>query len=425
MIFYCIFFRSCVEFLLQTTSEYCWNGKKFIWNLKPVIHAKYIDNYVKKLKKLKNNIPIFKEPIASQSNIKNNNKTPKTDKQKLKKVSGSTFTKQLNNLLRMIQPNEALLFTRINMIRQDIVEILKSTHPIDSTNVIPFGSSVSGLATIDSNIDLSLEINEINIKLIVHKIIDLLDDNPQIIDSITSNAVAKIPVIQFYHMPTKSNVDLSFNNSTKRDNANMIKFCVSLDSRIKTLYLIVKYWGKKLSLTGSVSTVDSYFVFMMVVFYVQQASVSLLPHFSLIKNLYSNWSYNPRFVETSRNCQMKMIDLLAGFFEYYSKFKFSANVICPINATAVRRRQFSTDNVELKYKLELNTACILDPLQDDTLVECNWSKKKLKSFSAACEEAFNKIQQSRSPESDKFLHFRKFFTKKTYDSLRRTKKAKS
>lgn len=202
----------------------------------------------------------------------------------------STFDEQLNKLLDLIQPANDDLSSRAEIVSKDIMNILKYTF--SEGKAIAFGSAITGLACLTSDIDIYYDINmpkndknnDIKYggktawsqKAIFQEVKCLLYEHPDVISKILPIPMAKTPVIKFNHISTNSNVDIIFKNSLGVYNTNLIKYCLTFDDRIKPMIIFIKYWAKELKLIGK-GRMTNYAITMMVFFYLQQDNISLLP----------------------------------------------------------------------------------------------------------------------------------------------------
>lgn len=359
-----------------------------------------------------------------------NNETSEFETIKIELQSELSFDKQLEKFMNLIQLDEKELAIRTESVCNSIVNILKCSFP--TGRAVPFGSSITGLAMKGSDLDIFFDIdmpifdNDDELKTIpqyckrkfwtpksiLRQVKSLLYKNRPIITKIIPIPHAKTPIIKFHHVPTNTDVDISFKNGFGAFNSKMIKFCLNFDSRIKPLIMIIKYWGQKLELTGS-GRITNYSIVMMIFFYLQQADISLVP---IIKNLqsscepviYKGWliSFNSNYPKTTDNCLKTIPELLRGFFEFYAKFNYATNVICPFDGTAPTRSDFKKiiENEGCIYdspQLE-SSAFLQDPIQLNHNTIGNWNARLLQSFVTACNEAVGMFD-SLTSESNNLL----------------------
>ncbi|XP_044011521.1 speckle targeted PIP5K1A-regulated poly(A) polymerase-like [Aphidius gifuensis] len=395
----------------------------------------FLDNWKLNIKKRVIDVQIL--PIRKNKQKKDDNETSKVnlneiDNLKLELEKESSFDKQVDKFMSLVQPNEIDLKLRIDAVCNSIMKILKSTFPHGES--VPFGSSTTGLALIGSDLDVFYDINqpiyndddeqfkiryengERNLwtpKLIFREVKSLLYKHRTAYQTIVPIPQAKIPVIKFHHVSTNTDVDLSFKDGLGSCNSKMIKFFLTLDKRIKPLIVIIKYWAKKLELTGS-GRITNYSIVMMILFYLQQNNISLIPTIKALQIncppvIYKNWlvSFDSNFKINNDNCTKNIPQLLCGFFKFYSEFNFATKIICPYDGISLLRNDFKKlhdSNKNVNYELlRLDTvACLQDPIQLNFNIIGSWTPKILQTFVTACNEA-SKMFDAINNETDNLL----------------------
>ncbi|XP_044011589.1 speckle targeted PIP5K1A-regulated poly(A) polymerase-like [Aphidius gifuensis] len=337
----------------------------------------------------------------------------------------SSFYSQLPILMAEIQPNEMSLIRKTDDTCRGIKKMLEKSFP--NCEAIPFGSSVTGLALIDSDLDVYLLTNESIVddnnsqttihgtekiwtqKLIFREVKTCLYKNRNIIKNIVPIGSAITPVIKFHYIPTDTDVDITFKNSLGVHKSNLIKFCLNLDSRIKPLIMIIKFWGKELHLTGG-RKITNYFVLMMIFYYLQQPDISLIPKINVLQSncekiIYEGWqvNFNQDYPKTTSNCNKTISQLLCGFYKFYSTFDFTSRVICPLYGTAPLRNDFLNSTLGQKYNFDFSglteSASLHDPIKLDYVIK-GWSPIRLNNFIVACKQAYEKCCQSSDNSLD-------------------------
>lgn len=183
---------------------------------------------------------------------------------------------------------------------------------------------------------------------------------------------ARTPIIKFIYSPTNISCDIAFNNALAVHNSRLIKLYLCQDPRFRPTMMILKFWISNYELNRGYK-MSKYFLILLFIFYLQQPAVRLVPPIMNLKRrrepeIVEGWPvyfdekqtyYQPS--ENSKNISIP--DLLHGFFEFYSKYDFEKNVICPIDGFSHDRSVFSDVNTIPKsmqyYKEYLET--IEDP----------------------------------------------------------------
>lgn len=156
---------------------------------------------------------------------------------------------------------------------------------------------------------------------------------------------AKIPIIKFTHGPSNISCDVNFKNELGIHNSNLIRHCLTYDSRLKPAMVIIKYWAKEYNFT-TVGRMTNYSLAMMFLFYLQQPSVALIPTIHEMKEnspplIIEGWQVNFSYDYPHKNdSKMSIQELVCGFFKFYSEFDFCNLIICPLDGVARPRKVF-------------------------------------------------------------------------------------
>lgn len=213
---------------------------------------------------------------------------------------------------------------------------------------MPFGSIVTGMAITNSDADCYVQIPE-RFKdpkeSYVKKAEALFRRHPHIFRQVMSIPRAKVPIVKFFHVPTKRECDLSFTSPAGVYNSELIGFMFTLDPRVLPLAIIIKYWSKVHNLTGT-NLFSNYSLLMLIMFYLQE--VNVLPSVEWMQEnaeprYVDNWNSGflanvHKYAHSENNSPLHR--LLGGFFEYYSRFDFGKYVVSPFVGHPVERDCF-------------------------------------------------------------------------------------
>lgn len=163
------------------------------------------------------------------------------------------------------------------------------------------------------------------------------------IKSLRTITNTRCPVVSFFHDKANINCDLSLNNFLAFENSKLVKVYTDLMPNLKKLIFVLRYWFKQKNLHSS-SKFNSYTIIWMAIFYMQQMNVAYLPTVQHLNKLTSSvmevhgWdcafetdlakikaSQPESFQKNKQINENNMNDLLKGFFEFYSSFKFSTS----------------------------------------------------------------------------------------------------
>uniref|UniRef100_A0A0C9RTJ9 Tut1_1 protein n=1 Tax=Fopius arisanus TaxID=64838 RepID=A0A0C9RTJ9_9HYME len=308
----------------------------------------------------------------------------------------------------------------VAMVCSSLDSAMKQLFP--RCRAIPFGSSVTGLSLTGSDLDVFLDIREPIIedddstlgcpsgwtpKTIFKGVKRVFYKNRPVFTQIVPIPMAKIPVIKFHHTASDMDCDISFKDGLGVHNSQLIKYLLTLDSRIKPLVVILKYWARNLDISGS-GKINNYSLVMLIVFYLQQASVNLLPSIKELQKVHQRvyireWqvNFNTDYPSTSENNSSSLLELLQGFFKFYSDFDFSTRIIRPLEGSSVLRKEFKKEMEAChrsRYVESLHLdrhACLQDPIQLDYNITSGWATKEIQGLKLSCLLALEVFESMR------------------------------
>ncbi|CAH0559982.1 unnamed protein product [Brassicogethes aeneus] len=271
----------------------------------------------------------------------------KNDPQLLPQIENvASFDQQLQILMRTLQPNLEAEFAKYHQICIDLKQAL--VHFFPQCLIYPFGSTISGVCFNLSDVDVYVENMRFNSEKDVKclfKAKSALARSRRFANIIVIPK-AKIPILKTVHVRTKINVDINCKNMLGVFNSQLIKYYIDVDSkRVKPLIMAIKYWAKVQKITGSNHLITNYSLCMLIIFYLQQhfsiPSVRELQRDPSVRHLQNGW--NGAF--TPIHCSNPLgnattLELLKGFFTYYSTFKYKSHIICPYLGKCLEKSTF-------------------------------------------------------------------------------------
>ena len=164
----------------------------------------------------------------------------------------------------------------------------------------------------------------------------VIRSHPDVVDHFLVSQ-ARVPIVKFVHAPSGISCDVSCNNTLGVSNSTLLRAFQEVDPRVRPLMMTVKFWAKTQRFVGSPeSNLNSYALCLLVVFYLQRASI--LPSVETLQRdedvkLSSGW--NVAFRTPDRVCDLTgdsggVFELLKGFFRFYKDFDSTAQVVCPL-----------------------------------------------------------------------------------------------
>ena len=89
---------------------------------------------------------------------------------------------------------------------------------------------------------------------------------------------AKVPIVKFYHSPTRVEADISLYNVLAQENTAMLRFYAAIDERVKVLGYLTKLFAKRCDIgDASRGSLSSYAYILMLIHFLQQCEPPVLP----------------------------------------------------------------------------------------------------------------------------------------------------
>jgi DNA polymerase sigma len=239
---------------------------------------------------------------------------------------------------------------------------------------------------------------------------------------------AKVPILRTMHIQTQMDCDVNFTNPQGYFNSCFINFIMNFDERIHSLAVIIKYWIGLNRHHVEQKQLNSYCIINLLLYYLQQLELPLLPPIFLLQiNVepvrYGPWNfaYDRSFCSKKRNT-MSVFELLEGFFKFYARFDYNETVICPLYARTFDRSYF-TYNLnknprifqefrgyafaveQLRYqRLQTRTSmCVQDPFELNSNIARSVLAKTLKQWVVLNKFAVDICEQYLDESKSEFL----------------------
>lgn len=271
----------------------------------------------------------------------------------LKELTFCESGKEVNVLLTYLQPSRSSWIKIKDQIYNDMLRLLK---PLNFEKLLVFGSTLTGLDFVGSDLDYHVQlkrppIESDDVKDIVNKTAKLTrnyqNQEFRIIYTITS---ARVPIIRLLHQRTRTTCDVNFTSQFGYYNSCFIGNVLCYDCRIKDLAVILKLWSKSHKIAEKM-IISNYCLIMLMIFYLQNLEQPMLD--TIKKNQESReprvldpkykWNiyFNDSINKTQDN-RLSTRQLLVGFFEFYHKLNFDRYVVSLYNGDLILRQDFDT-----------------------------------------------------------------------------------
>ncbi|XP_074652029.1 poly(A) RNA polymerase, mitochondrial-like [Tubulanus polymorphus] len=238
--------------------------------------------------------------------------------------------------------------------------------------VFPFGSSASGLARHNSDLDIILSLGQqnsnakadSNLRFMTRKLhpdenhnkqftkrtLDVIANTldlflPQY-EQVQSILNARVPIVNFKHDATNITCDLSLNNRSGILMSEVLFTLCQLDSRFRSLLFILRKWAsnKGLTLTRPGPRFSNFMLGCLVIHFLQTRPVPILPPLNRIISKDNEILTEYWTLPKSEN-QEDLGELLLGFYEYFANFPFHNQAISLLDGvkTFKQERTFQGD----------------------------------------------------------------------------------
>ncbi|XP_063365210.1 speckle targeted PIP5K1A-regulated poly(A) polymerase-like [Cydia amplana] len=276
----------------------------------------------------------------------------------------------------------ACLFRYVRLSREEVESFRCLFRDVENTlrtqwpgcEVIPFGSVVTGMGIKTSDVDCYVHI-PVWYRMAGDNLVitarNILRRRANIFAQLLAIAQAKVPIVKFLHTPTRTNCDLSFKSPSGVRNSKLICYLLHSDRRALDLAILVKYWSKAHNLTGT-NLMPNYALTLLVIFYLQH--IEILPPVCDLQKLVpcdyvDNWNTAFEEREHRSNNEWSLLQILGGFFSYYSGYDFENSIVSPFLGYPIVRECFKKlsdvpEEFDLYKDLYRNGMC--QPLKSDT-----------------------------------------------------------
>lgn len=162
-------------------------------------------------------------------------------KTRLTPEENEKLSQDMQKLYEELQPNAESEQRRSNFIEK-LDKILRGRWPTSSINVNVFGSTGNNLGTSDSDVDVCITTDCKEMERVCN-IADLLAKHGM--EKVVCVSSAKVPIVKVWDPELQVACDINVNNPLALENTELVRTYVNLDTRVRPLAMIIKYWAKR------------------------------------------------------------------------------------------------------------------------------------------------------------------------------------
>ncbi|EXJ79662.1 hypothetical protein A1O3_07942 [Capronia epimyces CBS 606.96] len=284
-------------------------------------------------------------------------------KTRLTHEENEKLTADMQTLYEALQPTAESEKRRSRFIEK-LDKILRGRWPTSSINVNVFGSTGNNLGTSDSDVDVCITTDCKEMERVC-SIADLLAKHGM--ERVVCVSSAKVPIVKIWDPELQVACDINVNNPLALENTELVRAYVGIDSRVRPLAMIIKYWAKRRILNDAAlgGTLSSYTWICLALNFLQTRDPPILPALQQQPKLEPKFlaGVNVAFdrdVQShkdfgSRN-KSSLGELLFHFFRYYShEFDLEQSVV------SVRLGRVLPKVEKSWHLLQDNRLCVEEP----------------------------------------------------------------
>lgn len=321
----------------------------------------------------------------------------------------ANLEEQIMTLMHFVCPQFPNIAHKYMHLCQDLEGILRTIVP--NCTVQRFGSTITGLCFQNSDVDayVKLPYQNFNITTLINKSKYALGRS-RLFTDVFAIPKAKTPIVKCVHIPTGLSCDFNFKNMLGVCNSHLITYYLTLDIKLTTIMIVIKYWAKVADLSG-VNKFSNYSLVLLFIFYLQQEycfpSVAELQADKSCWNIQGNWNGGFKPLENYRNEKIASASLetvLCGFFKFCANFNYASYVVCPYTGKAIPKIAFfrpeALPDVFERYKVNgvplhvEKFLCIQDPFEHSHNTTSGLPFGQLEDFVAYCKLAVEIFEHS-------------------------------
>ncbi|EEC08801.1 zinc finger protein, putative [Ixodes scapularis] len=247
-----------------------------------------------------------------------------------------------------------------NMLLHELESLIRELY--SDARLTLYGSSCNGFGLARSDLDICLTFDsskdgkELCHSKMIPELAKKLRAHPDL-DRIVPITTAKVPIVKFYHRPSRLEGDISLYNTLAQHNTRLLKVYSDIDKRVRVLGYTLKHFAKTCDIgDASRGSLSSYAYILMVLYYLQHKRESLKAQLDFVSSarLRSCRDLKNIFSVMTRICLQQSVwsefgqnnesvgELWLGLLRFYTEvFDFRADVVCIRQRKRITRLQKS------------------------------------------------------------------------------------
>ncbi|XP_029826435.2 terminal uridylyltransferase 7 isoform X1 [Ixodes scapularis] len=249
-----------------------------------------------------------------------------------------------------------------NMLLHELESLIRELY--SDARLTLYGSSCNGFGLARSDLDICLTFDssrdgkELCHSKMIPELAKKLRAHPDL-DRIVPITTAKVPIVKFYHRPSRLEGDISLYNTLAQHNTRLLKVYSDIDKRVRVLGYTLKHFAKTCDIgDASRGSLSSYAYILMVLYYLQQCKPPVIP---VLQELYPEGEKKPELIIEGWNAWFfddidhlqsvwsefgqnneSVGELWLGLLRFYTEvFDFRADVVCIRQRKRITRLQKS------------------------------------------------------------------------------------
>lgn len=167
-------------------------------------------------------------------------------------------------------------YSEHNKVKDVILDLVKPIYP--NAKIHFFGSRINGLGTIDSDLDIFLELetplskcyNVPKCATYIETVKSLMNKDPKTWKALIAIKDAKVPIIKVHYAPHSLECDISFSSPYGYFNTTLINHLINMQPVCYKMCMILKHMYKLTHVyTNNSRSFSTYSLIMMIFFYMQ------------------------------------------------------------------------------------------------------------------------------------------------------------